>query len=173
MTCRVLRRDRYDLSHLTIIQQGDDGSLDQGRSGSDEKWWHSGTILKAELTGFLHALGVGYERKRGVNDDYWVTGLKFKRILVPTAVIDKVAGEVGFRNKSSWCLRWDIQVETSSRQLDIPTCSLVPCTVSVKSFQNHDKSINDIFSGSLKAYSGKSPKHTRSNPMEMSGQIKW
>ena len=51
--------------------------------------------MKAELTRFLHALGVGYERKTGVKDDYQVTGLKFKRILLPTAVIDKVAGEVG------------------------------------------------------------------------------
>lgn len=80
--------------------------------------------------------------------------------------MDKVAGEVGL-GMSSYCSRWDIQVEVSSRQLDIHAWNLVLCTVTVESFQNHDKPINAISSASLKAYSGKSPKHTRSSFLRM------
>lgn len=65
MNYRVLRSNGYDLSHPTIIRLWDDGT-DQCRSGSDTKWWCFGIILKAEQIGFLHALGVGYKKKRRV-----------------------------------------------------------------------------------------------------------
>lgn len=60
-----------------IIQLQNDGDFDQNRSGSDGKWWSSEIILKAEL---FHALGVSYERKKGVKDDYDIIELEFERI---------------------------------------------------------------------------------------------
>lgn len=60
-----------------IIQLQDDGVLDQDRNGSDGKWWSSEIILKAEL---FHALGVSYERKKGVKNDYNFIELEFERI---------------------------------------------------------------------------------------------
>lgn len=74
MNGRVLRREWYDLSHLTIIQLRDDGVLDQGQSKNDEKQRSSETI------GFLYALSVGYKGKWEVKDDYKVIELKFDRM---------------------------------------------------------------------------------------------
>lgn len=44
--------------------------------------------------GFLYALGAEYKRKRGVQDNYKVIELKFERIELLTAMMDKVAGEM-------------------------------------------------------------------------------
>lgn len=81
--------------------------------------------------------------------------------------MDKEASKVGL--EISVHAAWDQMFKRTCR---VNSLSLVPCIVTIKSFQNHDKSINATFTASLKAYLDKSPKYTRLNSMGMSEQTK-
>lgn len=51
-----------------MIQAGNDGGLNQGGNGEENKWSDSGCVLKVEKTTFTDRLNVGCQKKKRIKD---------------------------------------------------------------------------------------------------------
>lgn len=108
---------------VAIIQVENGGGLDQsGCKRGDEKWFHSGYIMKVKPTEFPEGQNAGYLRKREIKDDSMVLNLSKQKDEIALTEMVKVGG-VGWGMITAvvFSLKHplDVQMKIASWQLDI------------------------------------------------------